>query len=82
MIKEYLTQKTCSRKITIDYDPAAQIINSVKFEGGCPGNTAGVAKLVAGKKIADVIELLQGTDCRGKGTSCPDQLARALRECR
>jgi uncharacterized protein (TIGR03905 family) len=47
--------------------------------GGCPGNTVGVAKLVIGRKVEDVIAMLKGIPCRG-GTSCPDQLARALEQ--
>ena len=48
-----------------------------EFVGGCPGNTRGVAKLAIGRKVEDVITLLKGIQCRN-GTSCPDQLARAL----
>lgn len=72
----YTTHGTCSRSIDIEVENG--IVKSVKFNGGCAGNTAGVAKLVAGMKVQDVIDRLKGTDCNGKGTSCPDQLARAL----
>ena len=50
----------------------------VQFVGGCSGNTQGVAALVAGMKISDAIQKLKGIDCAGRGTSCPDQLAKAL----
>ena len=55
------------------------IIRNVTFTGGCHGNTQGIAALVRGMKAADAIARLEGIDCRGKGTSCPDQLAKALR---
>ena len=55
------------------------VIKSVRIEGGCRGNIQGVAKLCEGRKIDDVIGLLEGIQCQG-GTSCPDQLAKALRE--
>lgn len=54
------------------------IIKEVEIIGGCPGNTVGVSRLCAGKSIEEVIELLSGINCRGRGTSCPDQLAKAL----
>jgi len=66
--------------MAIDFELDGDIIKSVKFLGGCHGNTQGIAKLVEGMKIDDVIEKLEGTDCGGRGTSCPDQLARALKE--
>ena len=59
------------------YDVQDGVVTSCRFLGGCPGNTQGVARLVVGRKIGDVIRLLKGIQCRG-GTSCPDQLARAL----
>ena len=48
--------------------------------GGCPGNTVGVSRLVEGKNVDEVIKMLKGIDCRGRGTSCPDQVAKALEE--
>ena len=72
----YKTFGTCSRAIDIDID--GNIIKEVRFQGGCHGNTQGVAKLAQGRDIDEVIGLLRGIDCGGKGTSCPDQLARAL----
>lgn len=71
----YTPKGVCSVKIKIDYNN--EIINQVKFIGGCAGNTQGVAKLCEGRKIDDVIKLLEGIQCRN-GTSCPDQLAKAL----
>lgn len=74
----YKTHGVCSREIhvTVEND----IITSCAFIGGCHGNTQGVAALVTGMKVADAIAKLSGIDCRGKGTSCPDQLANALKE--
>ena len=69
---------TCSRQIDIELDN--DIIRSVRFTGGCDGNTQGVAALVRGMKVEEAIARLEGIDCRGKGTSCPDQLARTLRQ--
>ena len=76
-METYKTFGVCSR--TIDFEVENNIITHVKFNGGCLGNTQGVAKLAVGSTVDDVIELLEGTQCRG-GTSCPDQLARALKE--
>ncbi|MSS19373.1 TIGR03905 family TSCPD domain-containing protein [Pseudoramibacter porci] len=73
----YKTQGTCSRAIEFDIDDKG-IINHVAFEGGCDGNSKGVAALVEGLSVDTVIDRLQGIDCRGRGTSCPDQLAKAL----
>ena len=72
------TQGICARQIIVDVDEEAETVNSVKFIGGCSGNTQGVAALVKGRKIDEVVGLLKGIDCNFKGTSCPDQLARAL----
>ena len=69
---------TCSRQIDVELDN--DIIRSVRFTGGCDGNTQGVAALVRGMKVEEAIARLEGIDCRGRGTSCPDQLARALRQ--
>ena len=55
-----------------------QIIKSVKIIGGCPGNTVGLSKLLEGQNIDDVIKKLKGIPCGYKGTSCPDQIAKAL----
>ena len=70
MIKEYTTQGTCSKLITIDFDETTGTIRSVKFLGGCPGNTQGICRLVQGRKADEIIAMLGGIDCRNRGTSC------------
>ena len=74
-MKTYNTQGTCSR--AIEYEVANGVLTACRFVGGCHGNTVGVAKLAVGRKVEEVISLLKGIPCRN-GTSCPDQLARAL----
>ena len=66
----------CSRQMEIEVEDG--IVKSLKVIGGCSGNLQGISKLVEGMKIQDVIAKLKGIDCAGKGTSCPDQLAKAL----
>ena len=73
----YKTHGTCSREIEVEVK--GDTIESVRFIGGCTGNTTGVAALAKGMKVDDAIARLSGIQCRG-GTSCPDQLARALTE--
>ena len=68
---------TCSRAIEIELED--DTVRRVAFVGGCDGNTQGVAALVRGMKIDEAIARLEGIDCHGKGTSCPDQLAKALK---
>lgn len=75
----YKTSGTCSRMIDIEVDDN-NIVQSVVFHGGCNGNTQGISMLVKGMPVADVITRLEGVNCGGKGTSCPDQLAKALKE--
>lgn len=72
----YKTIGTCSREIDIVVD--GDTIKSVKFIGGCSGNTQGVAALVKGMKVDEAISRLKGIKCGFKPTSCPDQLAVAL----
>lgn len=74
----YYTSGTCSQAILLETD--GDVIVRVQFVGGCSGNTQGVAALVAGMKVDDAIARLEGIDCAGRGTSCPDQLAKALRK--
>ena len=74
----YYTSGTCSQAIITETD--GDTIVRVQFVGGCSGNTQGVAALVAGMKIEEAIARLEGINCAGRGTSCPDQLAKALRE--
>ena len=71
----YKTTGTCSS--AINYEVENGIVTKCEIVGGCPGNTRGVARLAIGRKVEDVIALLKGIPCRN-GTSCPDQLARAL----
>lgn len=73
----YNTHGTCSRQIRFDVD--GDILRHVEFISGCTGNTQGVARLVEGMNIHEVISRLKGIQCRGN-TSCPDQLARALEQ--
>ena len=74
----YTTKGVCSRQIDIDIE--ANVIKSVKFTGGCSGNTQGVAALLVGMSIDDAITRLRGIRCNIKQTSCPDQVACALLE--
>ncbi len=78
---KYKTRGTCSRGIEIDIDDNDRIAE-VRFDGGCSGNTQGVASLCVGKSVDEVIDCLAGIKCGMKQTSCPDQLARALEEYR
>ncbi len=80
MKKIFETQGTCSKAIALDVDETTGVINDIQFIGGCAGNTSGIAALVRGQKADDVIGRLEGIRCGLKNTSCPDQLARALRE--
>lgn len=74
----YIPSGVCSRKIDIEIEDG--IVKSVKYTGGCAGNTQGVAALVAGMSVDEAIERLSGIRCGFKSTSCPDQLATALKE--
>ncbi len=73
----YTPKGVCSRQIQFKLD--GDVVRDVKYTGGCNGNLQGISKLVEGMKIDEVIEKLEGIDCNGKGTSCPDQLAKALK---
>lgn len=73
----YKTSGTCSR--AIEFDIVNNKVYNVKFIGGCAGNTQGVSKLVEGMDVNEVISRLEGINCRF-GTSCPDQLAKALKQ--
>lgn len=66
----------CSRQMEIDVDGG--IITRVIITGGCAGNSQGVSRLVEGMRVEDAIAKLSGINCKGRGTSCPDQLAKAL----
>ena len=75
---DYTPCGVCSRRIEIETEDG--VIREVAFTGGCNGNTQGISVLVRGMKVDEVIARLRGIDCKGKGTSCPDQLARSLEE--
>lgn len=72
------TQGVCAREIQFDLEDG--VVKNVAFIGGCAGNTQGVAKLAEGMKAEDVINRLGGIKCGFKGTSCPDQLANAVKK--
>ena len=74
----YQPSQVCAREINFELD--GNIVTDVEFIGGCPGNALGLVSLVKGMEISTVIEKLEGTMCRERGTSCPDQLAKALKE--
>ena len=78
MIYTYKTVGVCARTINIELE--GDIIKNVSFEGGCNGNTKGISSLVEGMKIDDVIARLDGIKCGFKNTSCPAQLAEALKQ--
>ena len=75
---EYKTKGTCSQRILFEIEDG--IIRNVQFIGGCNGNLQGISKLVEGMKAEDVVEKIQGIHCGIKPTSCPDQLATAIKE--
>ncbi len=75
---EYKTKMTCATKI--DFDVEDGTLHNVKFLGGCNGNLKGISSLVEGMKVEDVISRLEGTQCGMRPTSCPDQLASALKK--
>ena len=74
----YKTTGVCSKEI--DFEVENGILKSINFTNGCDGNLKGICSLVKNMNIEDVIGKLKGIDCKGRGTSCPDQLARALEE--
>lgn len=76
----YTTKGTCSRLINISVDNG--VIEDVSFVGGCNGNLQGISRLVKGMKVDETISRLEGIKCGAKSTSCPDQLAQALKSIR
>ena len=74
----YKTTGTCSR--AIDFEVVDNQVHNVRFQGGCSGNTQGVARLVEGLPVDEAIRRLEGLRCGMKPTSCPDQLATALKK--
>lgn len=77
MTVHYTPRGVCSRNISFDIED--NIIKNVKFVGGCNGNLQGISKLVEGMTAEEVIKRLEKINCNGKGTSCPDQLAKAIK---
>lgn len=77
MMKYYDTEKVCIKKIGIDIDDDG-VIRGVEFCGGCYGDNKSLDPLIIGFHKDDVVRSLKGVDCQGRGTSCPDQLARIL----
>ena len=78
-VMDYRPTKVCPRNIRVAVSDDGATIEGVAFEGGCNGNTKAVAKLVQGKPVDEIVALLAGNDCAGRGTSCADQLTIALR---
>ncbi len=78
MVINYKTTGTCSRQINVTVEDG--VIENVEFIGGCNGNTKGISALVKGMKAEDVIARLENTKCGPRPTSCPDQLAQALKQ--
>ena len=74
----YKTRGVCSREIRFEIE--SNKIKAVEFVGGCAGNTQGVARLIEGMDVDEAIQRIDGIDCAGRGTSCPDQLAKALKQ--
>lgn len=77
MTHTYKTSGVCAKSISFDVEDG--IVKNISFVGGCSGNTQGVAKLAEGMKAEELIERLSGIRCGFKGTSCPDQLAKAVK---
>lgn len=83
MKKEYVytpSDEVCSQEIYLRVDADSDIVEEIRFTGGCHGNTQGIAALVKGMKREEVIARLRGIRCKKKSTSCPDQLARVLEQ--
>lgn len=78
-MKVFKTSGVCCKEIGVSVEEG--IVKEVAFSNGCPGNLIGIKKLVEGMKAEDVISNFQGTPCGNKATSCPDQLAQALKQC-
>lgn len=75
---EYRTKGVCSRMIR--FDIIDDTVRNVEFVGGCAGNTQGVARLIEGMNVSDAISRIEGIHCGPRPTSCPDQLAQALKQ--
>ncbi len=79
MTYTFIPRGVCSRQINLELDNNGKIVDC-EFVGGCAGNTQGICMLVKGMDAEEAVKRLKGIDCRGRGTSCPDQLATALEE--
>lgn len=73
----YYTKGVCSKSILMDIEDS--VLKNVVFEGGCAGNLIGIKHLIEGKEIDEIIDMLQDIPCKDRGTSCPDQLSKALK---
>jgi len=80
MIVKYKTKGVCSSEIILDIDEINNIVLDLKVINGCDGNLKGISSLVKGMKVEDVISRLSGIKCGFKSTSCPDQIAEALKQ--
>lgn len=77
LLYRYYTRGVCAKAIVMDIED--DVLKDVVFEGGCAGNLIGIKHLIEGKSIDEIIETLQDIPCKERGTSCPDQLTKALR---
>ena len=78
MTYTYTPRGVCSRRMVVELSDSG-VIENVRIDGGCSGNLQGISRLVVGMKAEEAIARMEGISCGGKGTSCPDQLAQALR---
>ena len=78
MIIDYQPRGVCSRRMTLEVEEG--VIRSIRIQGGCDGNLQGISRLVEGMEVSEAIRRLDGIRCGGKPTSCPDQLAQALKQ--
>lgn len=76
----FTPQGVCSTQIIVEVEDG--IVKKLQVENGCHGNLQGISRLVEGMTVEEVIRRLEGIDCRGRGTSCPDQIAKALKKIR
>lgn len=79
MTYTYTPRGVCSRRMVVELSDSG-VIENVRIDGGCNGNLQGISRLVQGMKAEEAIERMEGISCGGKGTSCPDQLAQALKK--
>lgn len=77
---DFTPQRVCPRNIHVEVSDDGSTIENVAFDGGCNGNGKAVAKLVTGQQVDDVVALLEGNQCKNRGTSCADQMTIALRQ--